>query len=227
MATTLPLALPVNAALRRAPFQRLAVADPPFAESYEVVIALAPPLSRGTVGRLITRAATTIDELTKSERLTEALDPDQTQLHEHFVRTLADELADAQVQTLLVPVQPASNEAAVLADLRRQAPQADGLMLANVMGRFVALHGLQAYAPALMVGVKVLPAHGDGRPWLEQVYSIGFRGVDPLAEHLDSPALDARFDNMDALLAGAPQARAALVRGAEAAAAVVAQRLMA
>lgn len=216
-----------RAATVRAPFQRLAVADPPFVEEYEVVIALAPPLARNTVGKLITRAATSADERAKSERLTAALDPDKTELHERFVQALADRLADADVKTVAVPVDAADSEDQLLAQMRRKVPQADGLLLANVMGRFVALHGLQAYVPGLMVGIKALPARAGAKPWLDQIFSAGFRGIDPRAEHLEAIELPEQFDNMDALLSQADAARAALVRGTEAMADAIARRLMA
>lgn len=211
----------------RPPFQRLAVADPPFVEAYEVVIALAPPLARNTVGKLITRVATTADEHEKSQRLTAALDPDKTQLHEHFVQALADRLADADVKTVAVPVDAADSEDQLLGQMRAKAPQADGLMLVNVMGRFVALHGLEAYVPGLMVGVMAISPRPRAKPWLDQVFSAGFRGIDPRAEHLEQVALDERFDDIDALLGQADRARAALVRGTEAVADAVALRLIA
>lgn len=223
------LALPFSThAARSAPFRRLAVADPPFVEEYEVVIAMSPPLARGLVGKVLTRAVTETDEYLKSEKLTAALDPAKTQLHENFVLSLADELADAEVKTLLVPVEATDSEDALLQQMRRKAPQADGLMLANVMGRFVALHGLAAYSPGLMIGVKVLPARATAAgsaPLLEAVFTAGFRGIDPRAQHLEVVDMPERFDNVEALLRDIEQARQALVRGTEAIAAEVARRL--
>lgn len=223
------LAVPgIPLAARSAPFRRLAVADPPFVEEYEVVIAAAPPLARGIVGRVLTRAVTETDEYLKSEKLTAALDPEKTQLHEHFVQALAEELAEAEVKTLLVPVEAADSEDKLMAQMRRKAPQADALLLANVMGRFVALHGLAAYAPALMVGVKVLPAQtGAGsKPLLDAVFTAGFRGLDPRATHLEVVDMPERYDNVQALLGQVEQARKALQSGVEAVAAEVARRLM-
>ncbi len=228
-ATALALPLATRAA-PSAPFRRLAVADPPFVEEYEVVIALAPPLARGLVGKVLTRAVSETDEYLKSEKLTAALDPEKTQLHENFVLALADELADAEVKTLLVPVEAADSEDALLQQMRSKAPQADGLMLVNVMGRFVALHGLAAYAPGLMIGVKVLSArgtNGHAAPLLEAVFTAGFRGLDPRAQHLEVVDMPERFDDVDALLGNVERARHALVRGAEAIAAEVARRLTA
>lgn len=210
----------------RPPWQRLAVADPPFLERYEAVVAMAPPLARNRIGRLLNQAANRALEDEKSDRLTAALDPEKTQLHEHFVQALGGHLADAGLTTLAVPTEAADSEAEVLAQLRRQAPEADALMLANVTGRFVALHGLQAYVPALTVGCLVLPAQPGATPWLDQVFGAGFRSLDPRIDHLADIALPERFDNLDALLAQADVARAALVRGSEALAAVVAQRLL-
>lgn len=230
------LALPqLSHAARSAPFRRLAVADPPFVEEYEVVIAMAPPLARGLVGKVITRAATETDEYLKSEKLTAALDPDKTQLHDHFVQVLAEELAEAEAKVLLVPADAAQSEDALLAQIRAKAPQADALMLANVNGRFVALHGLSAYAPGVMIGVKVLPARPGGggggavagAPLLEAVFTTGFRGLDPRAEHLDVVDMPERFDDMAALLRDVDRARQALITGTEAIAAEVARRLVA
>lgn len=228
LAAILP-ALPTAArAERSAPFRRLAVADPPFVEEYEVVIAAAPPLARGIVGRVLTRAVTETDEHLKSEKLTAALDPDKTQLHDHFVQALAEELAEADAKTVLVPVDPAGNEDALLAQIRAKAPQADALLLANVNGRFVALHGLAAYSPGLMIGVKVLPVRQGvvaREPLLDAVFTAGFRGLDPRAQHLEVVDMPERFDNVEALLRDIDQARNALVRGAEAIAAEVGRRL--
>lgn len=218
---------PAVAATARAPFKRLAVADPPFVEEYEVVIALAPPVARNTVAKLITRAATTADERYKSQRVTEALDPEKTQLHEHFVQALADRLADAEVKTVAVPVDAADSEDALFGQMRAKVPQADGLLLANVMGRFVALHGLESYVPALMVGIKAMPARAGAAPWLDQIFSVGFRGIDPRADHLEAIELSERFDDIDALLGQIDRARAALVRATEEAADAIARRLMA
>lgn len=228
------LALPtLSHAARSAPFRRLAVADPPFVEEYEVVIAMAPPLARGLIGKAITRAATETDEYLKSEKLTAALDPDKTQLHDHFVQALAEELAEAEVKTLLVPADVAKSEEALLAQIRAKAPQADALMLANVNGRFVAMHGLAAYAPGVMIGVKVLPARAGGggavagAPLLEAVFTAGFRGLDPRAEHLEVVDMPERFDDVAALLRDVDRARQALIAGTEAIAAEVARRLTA
>lgn len=221
------LAWPAGAgAAAQAPFRRLAVVDPPFVEEYEVLIATAPPLARGTVAKLVTRALSATDSHVKTERLTAALDPDKTRLHEHFVQALAEALDDAAVKLVLVPVDAARDEAALVAQVRRLAPDADGVLLANVMGRFVALHGLTAYVPGVMVGIK---AQGPaGKPvWLEQIFSAGFRGIDPRAEHLEAITMPARFDDADALLLRVDEARSALIDGVEAVAAEVARRLLA
>ena len=221
------LAWPTRAgAAARAPFRRLAVVDPPFVEEYEVVIATAPPLARGTLGKLVTRALTSTDAYVKTERLTAALDPDKTRLHEHFVQALAEALDVAAVKVMLVPVAAADNEAALVAQVRKLAPAADGVLLANVMGRFVALHGLTAYVPGLMVGIKAQSP--TGKPvWLEQIFSAGFRGIDPRAEHLEAIDMPARFEDADALLLRVDEARQALIDGVEAMAGEVARRLMA
>jgi len=226
LALPLTLPLPAHAAPRSAPFHRLAVMDPPFVEEYEVLIAMAPPLARGRIGSLINRAVTEADAQHKTDRLTAALDPDKTRLHEHFVHALADALDDADVKVLLVAMDAADNEAALIAQVRQKAPQADGLMLANVMGRFVALHGLDAYAPGVVVGIKAQPLRGD-KAWLEQVFTAGFRGIDPRAEHLEVVDMPERFDDMAALLARPDVARKALISGVQAIAAEVARRLMA
>ena len=217
--------LPLFAAAR-APFRRLAVIDPPFVEEYEVLIATAPPLLRGTLGTLITQAVTRNDAQLKTERLTHALDPDLTRLHEHFVQALAEALDEADVKVLLVPVQAARDEAALFDQVRKAAPQADAVLLANVMGRFVALHGLTAYVPGVMVGIKAQNQRGD-KVWLEKIFSAGFRGIDPRAEHLESVLMPQRFDDAEALLAQVRSARQALIQGVEGIAAEVARRLMA
>lgn len=227
LATGLALTWPASlvAAARSAPFRRLAVLDPPFEETYEVLVALGPPLARGRIGKALTRLVTEADSRLKTDRLTEALDPNKTRLHEHFVFALADELDAADAKVLLVPMEAADNEAELLHRVRLMAPQADGLLMANVMGRFVALHGLEAYAPGVMIGVKAMPM-GGGAPWLEAVFSAGFRGIDPRAEHLEVVDMPERFDNHDSLLREVDAARDALVRGVEAIAAEVARRLM-
>ena len=227
LSTTLALGLPAwpGRAAPVAPFRRLAVPEPPFAETYEVLIAVAPPLARTTLGKLVTSVASEIDEQQKSEALTAALDPDRTQLHQQFLLGLADALDEAGARVLRVPTEPVDSEASLVDQVRRQAPQADGLMLAHVAGRFVALHGADTYAPSVVVGLKVLPAAG-GKPWLEAVFSAGFRSLDPRAVHLDDVALPERFASHAALLAQADAARAALQRGAEAIGTAVARRLM-
>lgn len=226
LALPLALPLPTHAAPRSAPFRRLAVMDPPFVEEYEVLIAMAPPLARGRIGSLINRAVTEVDAQQKTDRLTAALDPDKTRLHEHFVHALADALDDADVKVLLVAMDAADSEAALIAQVRQKAPQADALMLANVMGRYVALHGLDAYAPGVVVGIKAQSLRGD-TAWLEQVFSAGFQGIDPRVEHLAVVDMPERFDDMAALLARPDVARQALITGVEAIAAEVARRLMA
>lgn len=221
---TLALPLPGLGASRTVPFRRLAVMDPPFEESYEVLIAMAPPLARGLIGKALTRVASEADVALKTEQLTAALDPDKTRLHERFVHALADALDDADAKLLLVPMDPAETEEALFDQVRQKAPQADAVMMANVMGRFVALHGLDAYAPGVMVGIKCQPLRG-GAPWLEAIFSAGFRGIDPRAEHLDVVDMPQRFDNHRALLDQTSLARHALVTGVEAVAAEVARRL--
>ena len=217
---------PGAAAAARAPFRRLAVIDPPFVEAYEVVIATAPPLARGNLAKLMTRALSATDSHIKTDRLTAALDPDKTRLHEHFVQALAEALDAASVKVLSVQVEAAANEDALVAQVRKLAPDADGVLLANVMGRFVALHGLTAYVPGLMVGIKAQGPTGEP-VWLEQIFSAGFRGIDPRAEHLEAIDMPSRFDDADALLLRVDEARQTLIDGVEAMAAEVAKRLMA
>jgi hypothetical protein len=227
LSTAFTLALPAlpGRAAPVAPFQRLAVLEPPFVERYDVLIAMAPPLARTTLGKLVTSVVSEIDEQQKSESLTATLDPDRTHLHQQFLLGLADALDDAGARVLRVPTEPADSETALFNQVRQRAPQADALMLANVSGRFVALHGADTYAPSVVVGVKVLPAAG-GAPWLEAVFSAGFRALDPRAVHLDGVDMPERFLSHGALLAQADAARAALQRGAEAIGTEVAQRLM-
>lgn len=148
-------------------------------------------------------------------RLTEALDAARTRLHEHFVLELADSLADTDARVLRVQVDAVDDEAALLAQLRAHAPQAGGVLLANVMGRFVAMHGLDAYAPGVIVGVKAFQPR-SGKNWLEQFYTAGFRGIDPRASHLEVVDMPERFDSASTLLLHADRAREALIRGAEA-----------
>ncbi len=214
------------AASRSAPFRRLAVIDPPFVEEYEVLIATTPPVVRGTVGRAIVSAISNKDAALKTEQVTAALDPDKTRLHEHFVQALAEALDEADVKVLSVPVNAARDEAGLFKQVRELAPQADGLLLANVMGRFVALHGMTAYVPGLMVGIKAQNAKGD-TVWLEKIFSAGFRGIDPRAEHLEDVDLSQRFDDAAALLAQIDTARSVLIRGVEGVAAEVARQLTA
>jgi hypothetical protein len=220
------LSAPSLAAARSAPFRRLAVLDPPFVEEYEVLVAVAPTIGRGNAARAVSRIVSEADSQLKTTRITAALDPARTRLHEHFVHALADALDEADVKVLLVPMEAADNEAALVRQVQQQAPQADGLMLANVMGRFVALHGLDSYAPGVMVGIKARPLRAD-KAWLEQVFSAGFRGIDPRAEHLEVVDMPERFDNVDGLMAQVDLARQALIAGVEAIAAEVAKRLMA
>jgi hypothetical protein len=212
-------------AARRAPFRQLAVAEPPFEEVYEVLIAMAPPLARTTLGKLVTQGVNEVDQRGKAEALTAALDPERTDLHQQFLVGLADGLADADAQVLRVPVDEADTEQALLAQLRQRVPQADALMLANATGRFVALHGADTYAPSVVIGVKLLPAAG-GKPWFDAVFSAGFRSLDPMAVHLEAIPLPERFADHAALLAQADTARSALQRGAQAIGADVARRLL-
>ncbi len=214
-------------AARRAPFRQLAVAEPPFEELYEVLIAMAPPLARTTIGKLVTQGITELDQRQKAEALTAALDPERTDLHQQFLLGLADGLADAgsDAQVLRVPIDEAEDERGLLDQLRARVPKADALMLANASGRFVALHGADSYAPSVVVGIKLLPAAG-GKPWIDAVFSAGFRSLDLTAVHLDGVAMPERFDNHAALLAAADKARAALQRGALAIGAEVARRLV-
>jgi hypothetical protein len=225
-ALVLALPLPGLAATRSVPFRRLAVMDPPYEESYEVLIAMAPPIARGLIAKAITHVATEADASLKTEQLTAALDPAKTRLHERFVHALADALDDADAKLLLVPMDPAETEDDLFKQVRQKAPQADAVMLANVMGRVVALHGLDAYAPGVMVGIKCQPLRG-GAPWLEAIFSAGFRGIDPRAEHLEVADMPQRFDNHRALLDQPDLARQALITGVEAVAAEVAKRLAA
>jgi hypothetical protein len=223
---TLSAALPrLGKSAGRLPFHRLAVAEPPFDEEYEVLIAMAPPLARGTVGKVLTQAVTRADAELKTERLTAALDPDKTRLHQHFVQAVADTLGDTEARLLRVPVDAAETADRLVAQLRERAPQADGVLLANVMGRFVALHGLSAYAPGVIVGAKAMHAR-TGKIWLEQIYTAGFRGIDPRASHLEVVDMPERFDNVSTLLLHADRARDALIRGVEAIGAEVGRRLL-
>lgn len=223
---TLALALPRwGRAAPTLPFRRLAVPEPPFEEEYEVLIAMAPPLARGVVGKVLTQVVTRADAELKTERLTEVLNPDRTRLHEHFVQSVADALADTEARLMRVPITAADSEEALVAQLRERTPQAEGVLLANVMGRFVAMHGLGAYAPGVIVGAKAMHAR-SGKVWLDQIYTAGFRGIDPRASHLEVVDMPERFDDVSALLLHVDRARDALIRGAEAIGAEVGRRLL-
>ena len=63
------------------------------------------------------------------------------------------------------------------------------------MGRFVALHGLVAYSPGVMVGIKAQSPRGDA-VWLEQVFAAGICGFDPRAEHLEVVDMPEQFDDV-------------------------------
>lgn len=128
------------------------------------------------------------------------------------MHALAVALDDADVKVLLVPVDVAANVAALIKEVRKKALQADGILLANVMGRFVALHGLVAYSPGVMVGVKAQIPRGDAVR-LEQVFSAGFRSIDPGAEHLEVVDMPEQFDDVSKLLGQVDAARNAPIRG--------------
>ncbi len=109
----LALALPgrPGMAARVAPFQRLAVLEPPFAEHCDALIAMAPPLARSTLGKLVTGVVSEIDQQQKADAPTAAPDPERTQLHQQFLMGLADALDDAGARVLREPVEPAGSEA--------------------------------------------------------------------------------------------------------------------
>jgi len=208
----------------KAPFKRLAAVDPPFLEEYEVLIAMSPQLARGTLAKIADEVATEADSAARTEQFTRAIDPEKTQLHDHFVRALAEELDEAGVKVVLVSVEPADGEAALLAQVRQHVPDADAVMFANVMGRFVAPHGLAEYLPGVMLGVKLRAAKGD-TVWLEQVYTTGYRGLDLRATHVELD-LEERFMSFDSLMSDMTQARAALIRGVERIAVEVAKAVL-
>lgn len=217
------LALP-GAAVAAPPYRRLAVVDPPYVEEYEALIAMSPPLARGTVGRLLSGIVTRADEGWKTEKLTRALDPQRTRLHERFVRELAGDLADAGVKMVWVPVRPARDEAELLQQVRDISPASDAVMMANVQGRYVAVHGLAGYEPWLLVGLRLVSP--DGRTvWHDQIYSAGFSGIDPRAVQVEVD-LPERWADIDAVLAAADAARDALWRAVDAVAGRVVQQLL-
>lgn len=208
----------------KAPFKKLAAIDPPYLEEYEVVIAMAPPLARGTLGKAVNKIVTEADSVVKTEQLTRAIDPEKTNLHGHFVQALAEELDEADVKVVLVPVDPATTEQALLDQARSRVADADAILLANVMGRFVALHGLAAYMPGVMLGVKLLAARGSD-VWVDMVYTTGFRGLDLRATHVELD-MEERYLSFDSLMRDMSQARAALIRGVEQIAVAVAQTVV-
>lgn len=197
----------------KAPFRRLAAIDPPYLEEYEVLIAMSPPLARGTVGKIVNKVITEADSVAKTEAFTKAIDPEKTNLHGHFVQALAEELDEAGVKTVLVQVDPADSESALIAQTRKSAPEADAILLANVLGRLVAPHGLAEYMPGVMVGVKLRSASGDVT-WLDKVYTTGYRGLDLRATHVELE-IEERFMSFESLMRDMSQARAALIRGVE------------
>ena len=103
-----------------------------------MLLALAPALARGRIGKALTRLVTEADSQLKTVRLTKVLDPEKTRLHEHFVHALADLLDEVDAKLLLVQAAATDSEAALMGHMRAMAPHADGVMMANVMGRFVA-----------------------------------------------------------------------------------------
>lgn len=207
-----------------APFKRLAAIDPPFIEQYEVLIAMAPPLAHDAVGAASEQIATTADSAARTEALTRAIDPERTDLHGHFIQALADELGPAGVKTVLVQLDPVESEAQLVAQARKAAPGADAILLAHVIGRFVAPPGVEDYLPGVMLGVK-LRAAADDRVWLEDVYTTGYRGIDPSATHVAVDA-DDRYMGFASLVRDIGPARALLIRGVEQIAITVARAVL-
>jgi hypothetical protein len=186
--------------------QTVAVSERTAKESYSVTIVAHPGVNFGLIGGLVAAA----DMAGKSDKLTTALNPSQTQVQKRFSQKLSDALKsggyDTSVMTLADGVAAGKAFDAVRPNLK-----SDAFIDLDVQAGYVAAGPSSDYLPFVRVAVLNTDAKSGGLVYQDTItYGYTFEGGKTV--HLTSDK-QYRFKDMDDLLARSGLAREGLYAG--------------
>ena len=187
-------------------------------ERYEAIVLGHPGQSFGLIGGLIAAA----DMQIKSNRLTEALDPDRTRLRQRFIDKLASALGQQgyQVHPVAAPAGTPDDE---LVDVAKAKVAADATVTVTMIGRYMAAGATSDYFPQIVVKVRKMET-GSRSMLYEDTFSYGFTLPQSQTVHFASDA-SYRFADIDRLLADPSRTRDGLLAGLDAIVAQIAADL--
>jgi hypothetical protein len=183
-------------------------------EEYRTLIVFNPAMALGLIGGMVTAA----DMNTKSTRLTQALDPGRTRLQERLATQLADGLTrdGHTVDTVALdsPVNASAGAKPTSDDLPKSL-NGDAVLRTTMTYGYVSAGPGMPYVSSVRVGV-IATRRATRAVIYQNTYAYGYTvGETDRVVHVDADA-KYRFDNIDALVANADEAREALVTGVNA-----------
>lgn len=185
------------------------VTQPENQTQYEAAIIGHPAAGFGLIGGLIAAA----DINAKSNRLTTAIDVQETRLQERFSAKLADDLKEIGYDAKIVAIPKGTNEADMLTVARR-AGDSDAVVELTIYGGYWAAGPTTDYVPRMLVKVKSVDTH-SGATLYEDSFSYGYTPpTNTQIVHLDADQ-QYRFTNIDALVADPTRTRAGLYAGVD------------
>ncbi|WP_345817668.1 hypothetical protein AAGS40_30140 (plasmid) [Paraburkholderia sp. PREW-6R] len=183
-------------------------------EEYRTLIVFNPAMAFGLIGGMVAAA----DMNAKSTRLTQALDPARTRLQERLATQLAEGLArDGYAVDTVALDSPKDAPAGAKppADDLPKNLNGDAVLSTTMTSGYVSAGPGMPYVPSVRVNV-IARRQASGAVIYQNTYAYGYTvGESDRAVHLDADA-KYRFDNIDALVANADEAREALVTGVNA-----------
>lgn len=188
------------------------------AERYEAIVAAHPGANFGLIGGLVAAA----DMHHKSNRLTEALDPEQTRLRQRFVEKLTGALQQNGYRVLSVTAPAGTSEEQIVTLAQSRAPS-DATIAITVVGRYMAAGATSDYFPHIVVKVRKTDGKA-GTTVYEDTFTYGYTTPQVQTVHFASDA-SYRFANIDLLVADPARTRDGLLRGLDAIVAQIAADL--
>jgi hypothetical protein len=188
-----------------ASIKSLLIAEREDKETYEVDMQ-ARPGPRGLISDIINAGIVS----SRSDTLTEALNPEKTLLRKQFLEALSAKLKAAGYEPRMVAIPKGLDEKSTLSALNA-AGQTDALLYADLNGAYIAATVHNPYLPHLSVKVKVVAARSNVVLY-EDTITWGYRLGKQENPHING-GYAYPFDDFDALLAKPDLTRRGLIEG--------------
>jgi hypothetical protein len=174
-------------------------------EFYEAGMLGHPGASFGLIGGLIAAA----DIQSKSNRLTQAIKPEETKLQERLNEKLQAALAQVGYETSVMALPAEVSEEQLLETVKKSAT--DTVLTVGVVGKYLAAGPSSDYFPYIVVKARKLESK-TGKVLYEDTFTYGYTFPNVQTVHMASDA-KYRFNSIDALVADPKVTRQGLIDG--------------